>query len=39
MEKLNGKKINTAVFISGRGSNLRSLIRFYKKKIVLYLLN
>ena len=32
MEKLNGKKINTAVFISGRGSNLRSLIRFYKKK-------
>jgi len=32
MEKLNGKKINTAVFISGRGSNLRSLIKFYKKK-------
>ena len=31
MEKLNGKKINTAVFISGRGSNLRSLIKFYKK--------
>ena len=32
MEKLNGKKINTAVFISGRGSNLRSLINHYKKK-------
>jgi len=32
MEKLNGKKINTAVFISGRGSNLRSLIKFYKKR-------
>ena len=32
MEKLNGNKINTAVFISGRGSNLRSLIKFHKKK-------
>tara|TARA_Y100000741_G_scaffold223755_1_gene170828 strand:- start:204 stop:785 length:582 start_codon:yes stop_codon:yes gene_type:complete len=32
MEKLNGKKINTAVFISGRGSNLKSLIKYYKKK-------
>ena len=32
MEKLNGKKINTAVFISGRGSNLRSLINHSKKK-------
>jgi len=32
MEKSNGKKINTAVFISGRGSNLRSLIKYYKKK-------
>ena len=32
MEKLNGKKINTAVFISGRGSNLGSLIKFFKKK-------
>ena len=32
MEKLYGKKINTAVFISGRGSNLRSLIKYYKKK-------
>ncbi len=32
MEKLNGKKINTAVFISGRGSNLRSLISHFKKK-------
>tara|TARA_Y100001970_G_scaffold187576_1_gene228206 strand:+ start:3166 stop:3735 length:570 start_codon:yes stop_codon:yes gene_type:complete len=26
------KKINTAVFISGRGSNLKSLINFSKKK-------
>ena len=33
MEKLNGKKINIAVFISGRGSNLKSLIKYYKKKI------
>ena len=33
MEKLNGKKINTAVFISGRGSNLNSLIKNHKKKI------
>ena len=32
MEKLNGKKINTAVFISGRGSNLKSLIKHSKKK-------
>ena len=32
MEKLNGKKINTAVFISRRGSNLKSLIGFFKKK-------
>ena len=32
MGKLNGKKINTAVFISGRGSNLKSLIGFFKKK-------
>ena len=32
METLNGKKINTAVFISGRGSNLKSLIGFFKKK-------
>tara|TARA_B100001250_G_C19728024_1_gene757025 strand:+ start:157 stop:738 length:582 start_codon:yes stop_codon:yes gene_type:complete len=32
MEKSNGKKINTAVFISGRGSNLRSLIKHYTKK-------
>ena len=32
MEKLDGKKINTAVFISGRGSNLKSLIKYSKKK-------
>ena len=32
MGKSNGKKINTAVFISGRGSNLKSLIKFSKKK-------
>ena len=31
--KLNGlNKINTAVFISGRGSNLKSLIKFSLKK-------
>ena len=33
MIRLNGfKKINIAVFISGQGSNLRSLIKFQKKK-------
>ena len=32
MEILNGKKINIAVFISGRGSNLKSLIKHYKKR-------
>ena len=33
MEKLTGKnKINVAVFISGRGSNLYNLIQFSKKK-------
>ena len=32
MEKLNGKRINTAVFISGRGSNLKSLIKYSKSK-------
>ena len=31
MEKLSGKK-NTAIFISGRGSNLRSLIKYSKTK-------
>ena len=30
MVKSNGKKINTAVFISGRGSNLKSLINYFK---------
>ena len=29
------KKILTAVFISGRGSNLNSLIKFSKKKVRL----
>ena len=32
MEKLYGEKINTAVFISGRGSNLKSLIKYNRKK-------
>ena len=33
MKKLNGlKKIKTAVFISGQGTNLNSLIKFSKKK-------
>ena len=31
MEKLSGKK-NTAILISGRGSNLRSLVRYSKTK-------
>tara|TARA_Y100000996_G_scaffold209938_1_gene164813 strand:+ start:14 stop:598 length:585 start_codon:yes stop_codon:yes gene_type:complete len=39
VEKLNGKKINTAVFISGRGSNLGSLIKFFKKKNSPILIN
>ena len=34
MERLIGtEKVKTAVFISGRGSNLRSLIKFSKKKL------
>ena len=33
MKKFSGKKISAAVFISGRGSNLKNLINFsYKKK-------
>lgn len=32
MEKLTGKKINTAVFISGSGSNLNSIIKNSLKK-------
>ena len=35
MEKLTGKKSNTAVFISGRGSNLKSLIKYSKSKYSL----
>ena len=34
MEKLDGKKINISVFISGRGTNLKSLIKFTKQKKV-----
>ena len=34
MKKFHGSKtIKTAVFISGKGSNLKNLIRFSKKKI------
>ena len=32
VEKLIGKKLNTSVFISGRGSNLKSLIKYSKLK-------
>ncbi len=32
MVKLTGKKINVAVFISGRGSNLKNLIKYSKLK-------
>ncbi len=32
MEQSSGNKINTAVFISGRGSNLKSLIKYNNKK-------
>ena len=35
MEKLTGKKINVAVFISGRGSNLKNLIKYSKSKYSL----
>ena len=31
--------INTAVFISGTGSNLKSLIKFFKKKNIQFILN
>ncbi len=38
MEKLNGKKkLIVSVFISGRGTNLKSLIEFSKKKKILKL--
>ena len=33
MKKYSGRKVFVAVFISGRGSNLKSLINFSKKKI------
>ena len=40
MEKLTGlKKIKTAVFISGRGSNLKNLIKFSKTKISPIIIN
>ncbi len=32
MEKLTGKKIDTAIFISGSGSNLNSIIKNSLKK-------
>ena len=35
MVKLTGKKINAAVFISGRGSNLKNLINYSKSKYSL----
>ncbi len=38
MEKLNGKKkINVAVFISGRGTNLKSIINLSKNKNSKYI--
>mgnify|MGYP003956107457 CR=1 FL=1 len=37
MVKLIGKdKLKTAIFISGRGSNLKSLYKFSKKKNINY---
>ena len=37
MKKLNGKlKYNIAVFISGRGSNLKSIIKYSLKKKTSY---
>ena len=37
MEELNGKKkLAVSVFISGRGTNLKSLINFSKKKDTLF---
>ena len=36
MEKLNGKKrLKVSVFISGRGTNLKSLINFSKSNVEL----
>ena len=38
MVQLTGNNlISTAVFISGRGTNLKSLIKFFKKKNSLFL--
>ena len=33
MKKYSGNKVSTAIFISGRGTNLKSLISFSHKKI------
>ena len=38
MEKLIGEKVNIAVFVSGEGSNLKNLIKFSKKKNLIFLL-
>ena len=40
MKKSNGKiKYNIAVFISGRGSNLKSIVRYSLKNKTLYKIN
>ena len=33
MEKLTGHKINSAIFISGKGTNLKHIIKNSKKKL------
>ena len=38
MEKLIGEKVKIAVFVSGEGSNLKNLIKFSKKKNLIFLL-
>ena len=32
MKRFSGKKLSTAVFISGKGSNLKNLLKVFKKK-------
>tara|TARA_B100000131_G_scaffold239882_1_gene232129 strand:+ start:303 stop:887 length:585 start_codon:yes stop_codon:yes gene_type:complete len=36
MEKLDGKKLKISVFISGRGTNLKSILKFSKKKRIKF---
>ncbi len=38
MKRYPGKKINTAIFISGRGSNLKKVIKYFPTKYKPYVI-